>query len=75
VTLTAEMKTKLAAADKADGTVDHVVHKCAGCALGMDGKAEFALTVDDYSMHFCKQACLDRYQHDTAGELTKLKVQ
>ena len=73
--ITAEMKAKLAAADKVDGNVDHVVHRCAGCALGMDGKAEFKLAVDDYSMHFCKQACLDRYQHDTVGELTKLKVQ
>jgi hypothetical protein len=50
------------------------VHRCAGCALGMDGKATMPLQVGAYTMHFCKQACLDRYAKDAAGELAKLKV-
>ena len=33
----------LALADAADGTSDHVVERCSGCSLGMEGKAEHAL--------------------------------
>jgi hypothetical protein len=61
-------------ADAKDGAVDQCVHRCAGCALGMDGKATMPLQVGAYTMHFCKQACLDRYAKDAAGELAKLKV-
>lgn len=74
VAANAEMTAKLAKADAKDGAVDKCVHRCAGCALGMDGKATMPLQVGDYTMHFCKQACLDRYAADAAGELAKLKV-
>jgi len=70
----AEMTAKLAKADAKDGAVDQCVHRSAGCALGMDGKAAMPLQVGDYTMHFCKQACLNRYAKDAAGELAKLKV-
>ncbi len=74
IAATAEMAATLAKADAKDGAVDQCVHRCAGCALGMDGKATMPLQVGVYTMHFCKQACLDRYAKDAAGELAKLKV-
>lgn len=74
VKTTPEIDAKLVAADKKDGKEDKVVGKCAGCDLGMDGKAEFALPVGAYQMHFCGQHCLDRYKKDAIGELTKLVV-
>jgi hypothetical protein len=66
---------KLAVADRADGSEDQVVHKCAACSLHMDGKAEHALKVGNYELHFCKPACLTRYRKDPLGELTRLKVE
>lgn len=74
IVTTPEIDARLAAADRKDGTEDKVVHRCAGCALGMDGKAEFAMQVGGYQMHFCKQGCLVRYQKDALGELGKLDV-
>ena len=57
-----------------DGAVDKVVHRCAGCALGMDGADKWPLKVQDYTMHFCKQACLDRYSADPAKAIAALKI-
>ena len=74
VAATPEMTATLAKADAKDGAVDKVVHRCAGCALGMDGKAEMPLLVGEFTMHFCKPACLDRYAKDAKGELARLKV-
>ncbi len=54
---TPEIVAVLAVADGVDGTEDHTVAKCAGCALGMDGKAEHAMQVGDYEMHFCSKSC------------------
>jgi hypothetical protein len=48
-----ELMAKLAKADTADGTTDKIVHKCAGCALGMDGKADHAVKVGEYTLHLC----------------------
>lgn len=70
----AEITAKLAAADAKDGKVDKVVHKCAGCSLGMDGEEKWSLPVEGYTMHFCKQACFDRFKNDTAKEIGALKV-
>lgn len=70
----AEIATKLAAADAKDGKVDKVVHKCAGCSLGMDGEEKWSLPVEGYTMHFCNQACFDRFKNDTAKEIGALKV-
>ncbi len=72
--ITEETLAKLAKADAKDGNVDKVVHRCAGCALGMDGEAKWPLQVQDYSMHFCKQACLDRYAKDPAQAIAALKI-
>lgn len=74
VKTTPEIDAKLMAADKMDGAEDKVVHRCAGCALHMDGKQELALGVGAYQMHFCSDRCLGRYQKDAIGELGKLAV-
>lgn len=49
----AETLAKLAKADAVDGKTDKVVSKCAGCALGMDGKAAHAAKLGEYTVHFC----------------------
>lgn len=49
----AETIAKLAKADAVDGKTDKVVSKCAGCALGMDGKAAHAAKLGEYTVHFC----------------------
>ncbi len=69
-----EVLAVLAKADAKDGTVDHVVHQCAGCSLGMAGKPEFPLQVEDYAMHFCKAECLARFQPDPAKAILALKI-
>lgn len=72
--ITPEVTAKLAAFDQKDGKVDKVVHLCAGCSLHMDGDEKFPLKVEDYTMHFCKQACLDKYQADPAKAILALQV-
>lgn len=72
--ITEETLAKLAKADAKDGKVDKVVHRCAGCSLGMDGEEKWPLQVQDYSMHFCKQACLDRYAKDPAKAIAAMKI-
>ncbi len=70
----APVLAQLAKADAKDGKVDQTVHKCAGCMLGMDGKAEFPLKVGGYTMHFCKQACLDGFKGDPSAAILALKI-
>ena len=70
----ATVLAQLAKADAKDGKVDMVVHKCAGCMLGMDGKAEFPLKVGGYTMHFCKQGCLDGFKGDPSPAILALKI-
>ena len=66
---TAEVLARLAKADAADGKVDKVVHKCAGCSLHMDGLADKKLMVGDYEMHFCKDGCLTPFAKDPNQEI------
>jgi len=70
----APVLAQLAKADAKDGKVDQVVHKCAGCMLGMDGKAELPLKVGGYTMHFCKQGCLDAFKGDPSAPILALKI-
>lgn len=72
--LAADVVAKLAKADAVDGKADKVVSKCAGCSLGMDGVPAHALTVGDYTMHFCKAGCLAPFKADPAKEIAALKV-
>jgi hypothetical protein len=62
----------LARADKADGTADHVVAKCAGCALGMDGNPLHAVTHEDYELHFCSETCAEGFSKDPEAVLGRL---
>jgi len=43
--------------DQADGTADHVVRKCANCALVMEGDAKHTSTVAGYTFHSCSDTC------------------
>ena len=67
-TATEALKT----ADAADGVEDGIAHKCAGCALGMDGKAEHALNVDGTTLHLCSAMCKEYFSKDVEGNLATL---
>lgn len=59
-------------ADAADGTEDGIAHKCAGCALGMDGNAEHALNVDGTTLHLCSAMCKEYFSKDVEANLATL---
>jgi len=65
---------KLAGADLVDGEADHVVSRCAGCALAMEGKAEHALQVEGYEMHFCSDSCQSNFEEDTLAKVAQLDI-
>ena len=65
----------LAKADLADGTEDHVVGKCPGCSLAMEGTADHPMTVGDYSLHFCSDECRDRFTESGAQAILDLPVE
>ncbi len=69
-----ELRFVLAKADQVDGTEDHVVSKCPGCALAMDGKEDHALEVEDYELHFCSDRCRDGFTENTAEAVMALTV-
>jgi len=50
-------KAALASADLADGTADHVIKKCAVCALAMDGSEAHVVQLGDYTAHACSAHC------------------
>jgi YHS domain-containing protein len=56
-------------ADAADGAVDKVIHRCANCGLGMDGKAEFVSTIDGYAAHNCSAHCKEALDANPAAVL------
>lgn len=62
----------LASADAMDGTADHVVSKCAGCKLMMDGKEEHSVAVGDYTLHLCSTTCRDHFVGDLPAGLAGL---
>jgi hypothetical protein len=61
----AAVEAMLALADRADGTEDRVVARCAACALGMDGSPEHMLEAHGYEMHFCSAGCKDGFAENT----------
>ena len=65
----------LAAADAKDGAADHVVSKCAGCSLMMDGKAEHSLSAGEYTLHLCSSSCKDHFAKDMDASLRGLVAQ
>lgn len=54
----------LLTADLADETEDHVVEKCLGCGLAMDGSPDQVVQVHGYEIHFCSPACKERADED-----------
>jgi hypothetical protein len=68
------LAAKLAGADLADGTEDHIVGRCPGCSLMMEGSADHALTVEDYELHFCSDSCLGRFEKDAVAKIAQLEI-
>ena len=58
--LDAAVATLLARADLADEVEDHVVEKCLGCGLAMDGAPDQVVQAHGYEIHFCTPACKER---------------
>lgn len=71
----AKVTAILAKADLKDGTEDKVVHKCAACALRMDGSADNELAVHGYKMHFCSSGCKDGFAEDTDAAILAMNVE
>ena len=65
---------KLAKADAADGAVDKVVSKCAGCGLAMNGKKEITATTAGYTLHFCSESCKRQFEKDPARAVMAMKI-
>jgi len=70
----AAMVAALEQADAVDGSADHVVQKCANCALMMDGKSEFAAELVGFEMHFCSDECKDGFQQNVEEKLVALEI-
>jgi len=74
IEVTAAAASMLARADAMDGSEDHVVALCAGCALGMAGDATTTLEAGDFSMHFCSDSCLDYFAENTEEAIASLDL-
>ena len=72
VTSSPKVVEALKTADAADGTEDKVAHRCAGCALAMDGEEKHTINVDGYALHMCSAMCKSHFEKDLSGNLTKL---
>lgn len=71
---TEELLAVLSAADQFDGESDHIVSKCPGCGLAMEGNAEHALHVADYELHFCSDTCKGMFSEHAEEALLALNV-
>ena len=58
--LEATVARLLVTADLADETEDHVVEKCLGCGLAMDGSPDQIVQAHGYEIHFCSPTCKER---------------
>ena len=65
-------KAALAAADLADGTADHVIKKCAVCALAMDGSEAHVVQLADYTAHACSAHCAHTLSTEPQAVLGKI---
>jgi hypothetical protein len=72
VASTVKVAEALKVADAADGTEDKIAHKCAGCALAMDGDAAHTINVDGYALHMCSASCKSHFEKDVGGNLSTL---
>lgn len=59
-------------ADLADGVEDNIAHKCAGCALSMDGDPAHALEVNGTTLHLCASMCKEYFSKDPEGNVVEL---
>ncbi len=73
VTVTPEMEAVLAKADALDGESDKTIKRCASCKLGMDGSSENALSVGQYTMHFCTGDCKAAFSKDVTASVLAMK--
>ncbi len=69
-----ELKMKLASADAVDGTTDHVVERCSGCRLAMNGKADHTIHVGDYTLHMCSKSCKAAFGKDLEANIVALEI-
>ena len=60
--------------DERDGQADHVVGKCVGCALMMDGSAEYTAEHAGYELHFCSAHCRDNFNENQDQVLLALDL-
>jgi hypothetical protein len=74
VTPSAATLEKMAAADRLDGTEDHVITRCPSCGLLMAGKAEFSCRIGDYTTHSCTQGCNERVCEDPDGVFADAEI-
>jgi len=68
-----ELEAVLMRADAVDGSEDRVVSRCPGCALAMGGKADHALHVGEFAVHFCSDRCEERFADDPAQSLLAME--
>lgn len=64
----------LVAADEFDGKSDKTITKCAGCVLGMDGKADNRIEYEEYTLWFCTPGCKDEFNKDVKKSVLALNV-
>ena len=65
----------LKVADAADGVEDKVAHRCAGCALQMDGTPSHVISHAGYALHMCSATCKSTYVSSLETNLTMLGAQ
>lgn len=69
-----DVNAVLAAADRADGSEDRVVYRCAVCGLGMDGSPDITSTFQGYTFHHCSTHCRELFDRDPVKVLMRLEV-
>ncbi len=62
----------LAKADAYDGTTDHIIANCPGCALAMEGNPDHALHIADHELHFCSEDCKAQFAENAMENLIAL---
>jgi len=70
----AQIDSILAGADRVDGAADHVVSRCAGCQLHMQGNEAHALQMGAYAMHFCSEDCKTRFGKEVEKSVLALEI-
>jgi hypothetical protein len=71
--LDAALARLLVQADLADESEDHVVEKCLGCGLAMDGSADHVVHAHGYEFHLCSDGCEQRVAEDVDEALLALR--